>query len=180
LFGPLLPKVRDEHFIYVPLQGHLTRHRSFQSCDPLTMLAQTCAAYPDRRIEAGLHPNEDYSDAEQDALQRLVQDMPNLQVRTGGMTDLLPGCTAVVTQNSSVAFNGYILGKPAMLFAGIDFHHIALKPDDPDAFERLPHHRPDVARYLWWFWREHAINVSDPNATDAIRRRFQDLGWAPM
>ena len=51
--------------------------------------------------------------------------IPRLRLETGGAAEALAACDLVVTQNSAVAFNGYFFHKPAVLFAEIDFHHIA-------------------------------------------------------
>lgn len=179
LFGPLLETVSDEGFIYIPLQGRLLDHRSFQSCSPLEMIHQTRAAYPDKQIECALHPNEEYSAAEHEALEHLQRKDPKMRVRMGGMEDLLPRCSAIVTQNSGVAFNGYFLRKPALFFAGIDFHHIGLNWDTPNAFERLLTHQPNYAAYLWWFWQQQSINAGLDNAELKIAKRFAQFGW-PM
>ncbi|MEL7090480.1 MAG: hypothetical protein AAFN94_01980 [Pseudomonadota bacterium] len=172
--GTLLDRIGDDGFIYVPLQGRLTDHRSFQSCSPIDMIARTRAACPDRDIVATLHPKEVYSDADLGALDALDQADPHLTVRMGDRDALLPRCSFVVTQNSSVAFDAMFFGKPAVHFARSDFHHIAL---GPDAFDRVADHRPDFARYVWWLWQHMAINAGHDNAKNKIRAKLAHAGW---
>lgn len=181
LFDPLLPNVRDENFVYVPLQGKLLEQRSFQSCSPLEMIEAVLEHAPSRRVEVGLHPKEHYDPAELAALERLEQAHPRVHVRMGGMQDLLPACSYVVTQNSSVAFNGYFLNKPAVLFGQIDFHHIAAdvtRIGQDAAFEQVMQLRPDYAGYVHWFWQQMSINASLATAKGQIAQRLRDHGWS--
>ena len=161
-------------FIYVPLQGLLTQHRSFQSCSPLEMLSAIRAARPEARIVATLHPKERYDDTELAALREMAARDPLLELDTGGMEQYLPRCDLVVTQNSSVAFSGFFLEKPALLYAKIDFHHIALGPEDWHLVEA---HRPDYAQYIHWYWQIMSINAGHGSAKSKITQRFDAFGW---
>ena len=180
LFGDAVSRRYHVGIVYVPLQGRLTEHRSFQSCSPLEMLEACLAHEPDRRIVATLHPKESYSPAELAALEALATRHPRLEVRTGDMIPLLQDCDYVVTQNSSAAFAGYFFGKPVLLFAGIDFHHIAVRAR-PEAlaecFARVAAHQPDYARYLWWFWQDQSINAGRPDAKTKIAHKLRRFGW---
>lgn len=175
LFGDV--RADNDGFAYIPLQGRLTEQRSFQTCAPLEVIHRTRAAWPAKRIIATLHPKEIYSEAEIAALESIAEGDPLLEVRMGEMERLLPACDCVVTQNSSAAFNGYFFGKPAILFAKIDFHHIALRGDDPDSFVRIADHRPDYAKYIWWFWQDQSINAGHPSAQTKIAARLERFGW---
>lgn len=178
LFGRPKPCPKGEGFLYIPLQGRLTEHRSFQSCSPIEMIRRVLSL-DTRPVVAALHPNEIYDDADHAALAKLCAGEPRLTVTTGGMDRYLPTCDAVVTQNSSVAFNGFFLGKPAVLFAQIDFHHIALDAQaQPEAaFAKLATHAPDYQKYIFWFWQVMSINAGKPNATDAICRTLMRANW---
>ena len=175
LFGSV--EARDDGFVYIPLQGRLLEKRSFQSCAPLDMIVKVRAAFPERRIVATLHPNETYSQLERQALDALSGSDPGIEVRTGGMDALLPSCHCVVTMNSAVAFSGFFFEKPAVLFAKIDFHHIALDGATGSPFDHLPDHQPNYAAYLYWFWQIQAINAGRPDARDRIAARLRELGW---
>jgi len=175
--GGLADQVTDDGFVYIPLQGRLRDHRSFQSCSPLEMIARTRSACPDRRIIATLHPKERYTQAELDALDALSRDDGNLEVRTGGRDDLLPRCAFIVTQTSSVAFDGMFFGKPAVLFGQTDFHHIAVDAQSPDAFSRVADHHPDYAAYIWWVWQHMAINAGHDSAEAKIADKVRAAGW---
>ncbi|MFD1880508.1 hypothetical protein [Paracoccus pacificus] len=165
---------RRADWIYVPLQGILTRQRSFQTASPLTMLERVAQTFPNREIRASLHPREVYTAADLFALEALTGHHKNLTVGPLNPDRALSECAFVVTENSAVAFQGYFYHCPAVLFAGADFHHIAL---GPDRLTEAPDHRPDYDRYLWWFLRENAINAGAPGVEDAILEAMKKGGW---
>ena len=168
-------------FLFVPLQGRLTEHRSFQSCAPLAMLERTLARLPDRRLVATLHPAETYSDAERAALRALADRNPRLTLADGGSDRLLAGCDGVVTQNSAMAFHALFLGKPVLLFAGIDFHHACasvLRDGEEVAFATFEHEdNVDHDRYLFWFLQRMAINAGRPEAEARIMGALEASGF---
>lgn len=166
-------------FLFLPLQGRLTEHRSFQSASPLAMI-ETTLARDSRPLVATLHPGETYAQPERDALQTLAGKYPRLTIASGGSDDLLAACDFVVTQNSSLAFKGYLMGKAAVLFAGCDFHHIAASVPHigvADAFRQAQHPVTAVERYLFWFWQIHALNAGRDDITARILARAADHGW---
>lgn len=171
------PPPRRDGPILIPLQGRLRQHRSFQTMSPLDMVATVAAT--GRPCTATLHPNEVYDAADRVALDRLAARHGNLSV--GGNTmALLRDCAHVATMNSAVAFDGYLLGKPAVLFAQIDFHHIGLNVADlgaPEALRTATDHRPDFDRYLYWFLQDRAINATRPDAGARILAAMRRGGW---
>lgn len=172
--------VGRDGFVYVPLQGRLTARRSFQSTSPIEMVEAVLEHDPGRRVVATLHPSEIYDEEEIAALERLENRHGRLTVMMGGIGQLLPRCDYVVTENSSVGFAGLFLGKPLVLFARIDFHHVALKVAElgvAEAIGRAPETDRDFDDYLWWFLQHMAINAGRPEAEDRIAARLRALGW---
>lgn len=171
------PPPRHDGPVLIPLQGLIRQARSFQTMSPLDMVAHV--ARTGRPAVATLHPRETYTPEDHAALQALADRFPNLAI--GGLTAaLLRDCAFVVTQNSAVAFDGFILGKPAVLFGQVDFHHIGLSVASlgPEAaLAAAADHRPDYARYLYWFLQKHAINMSNPDADAQIARALRRGGW---
>ena len=180
LFGtPDAPHTPDGP-VYVPLQGRLRMHRSFQCMSPVDMLKATLTHVTDREVIATLHPKEEYSEADHKALFRLETTYPNLRIIQAPPEQLLPHCAYVVTQNSAVAFGGYFFNKPAILFAKIDFHHIAqslTRQSAETAFARVNEDIPDFAAYVHWFWQIRSINAGRDDAPQKIAERFRALGW---
>lgn len=171
------PDPRHDGPILIALQGMLHKARSFQTMSPLDMVRSI--ARTGEACVATLHPHEDYSPRELTQLAHIAEHHPNLTI--GGDTNmLLRNCRFVVSENSAVAFNGYLLEKPAILFAQIDFHHIALNVADigvDRALALAPHHRPDFAGYVRWFLRDQAIDAMAANAQSRIRAAMRRGGW---
>lgn len=173
------PPVSHDGFLFMPLQGRLTEHRSFQAMSPLAMIQATLAADP-RPIRATLHPKERYSPRELRALEKLAEANPRFQLVQGDTITLLAACDLVVTQNSAAALTGYFLKKPAVLFGLVDFQHIAGSvPHDgvEHAFAVAKGRPPDFAAYLYWFFHENTINAGTPEAEEQIRARMLHHKW---
>jgi len=179
LFGDAPRQATREGFIYVPLQGRIAAHRPFQICSPLEMVEQ-CLAQFSGQVMTTLHPNEQYDRAEIAALKKLEKTHKRLTVQSGGMADLLARCDFIVTQNSSVAFNGYFFGKSSLLFRKADFHHICAQADLQDlgaGFAQVRELTPDYAAYVHWFWQKNSINAGRPEAEEMIAARLRRFGW---
>ncbi len=170
---------RQEGYVFIPLQGRLRDHRSFQSMSPLAMIEATLQAEPQRRLVLKLHPKEAYTPTDMAALERITRH-PRVDLVDADALDLLAGCDYVVTQNSGLAFTGFFLRKPAVTFAAIDFHHIAAPVADlgvADAFQAVLGPPPAFDRYIHWFLQENAINGGRDDAQARILARAARFGW---
>lgn len=171
------PAPARDGFALVALQGQLRKQRSFQTMRPLDMIKEV--ARTGRPAIVTLHPSETYDEKDLAALERLVDRFPNLVI--GSKTQgLLRDCDFVVTQNSAVAFDGLILGKPAVLFAQSDFHHACLNVADlgpAEALRLAADSQPDHSRYIYWFLRMMAVNATAEDARTQIRAAMQRGGW---
>lgn len=167
-------KMERGGYIFMPLQGKLLQRRHFQAASPVAMIRATLAADPKRRIAATLHPGEVYSDAEIEALRGIE--------RFELVADSLPflaGCDYVVTENSSLALTGFFAGKPAVLFARIDFHHIAApvhRLGVAGAFEAVQQPQP-YADYLHWFFKKQALCEVGDDRDAQLATRLRAHGW---
>ncbi|WP_151720250.1 hypothetical protein [Gemmobacter serpentinus] len=169
---------RREGFVFVPLQGRLSDHRSFQSMSPIAMLETLLERQP-LPLKANLHPAEVYTEADHAALARLAAH-PRFELVSTPSGDLLAACDFVACQNSSLAFQAMILGKGAMLFAGIDFHHPAgsvLRDGLDLALERGALPPEQMTEYLWWFLKQEAIDAQAEDAPARIRSLLSARGW---
>lgn len=170
---------RRDGSIFVPLQSRLLERRQFQAASPIGMLAELVARYPGRRINATLHPKVTYDDDETAALTALSARHPALTVSRQPAAALLATCDLVATQNSSVAFEALFWRKPAILFAGIDFHHAmaSVWRDGVDAaFDQLEQRRPDFDGYLWWYLQHQSLNAGREDFRIRSMVRLGDLG----
>lgn len=163
--------------ILIPLQGHLRRQRSFQSMSPLEMIR--LAAKTGRPCTATLHPKESYDAEDRAALDALARKLPNLTIG-GDTARLLPACAFVVTQNSGAGFDGLILGKPVVLFAQSDYHHVALNVAElgaEAALARAAAHRPPVEKFLDWFLRRTSLDMMAADADARLVAAMKKGGW---
>ena len=167
--------IADGGYIFMPLQGKLLLRRHFQALSPIEMIHATLAADASRRILATLHPRESYTPDELAAL----HGIDRFQLVTTGSLPLLTACDYVVTQNSAVALTGFFAQKPAVLFAKIDFHHIAASVPHIGmhrAFAEVFTPRP-YGRYLHWFFKQNALcDVGDDRAAN-LQARLRAHGW---
>lgn len=169
---------RSGDSVLIALQGVIRRCRSFQTMTPVEMVESVGQSGLKGIIT--LHPREVYDADDHAALAAVIAHYPNLRMANPGEDSraLLPDCLGVVTMNSAVAFDGYMISKPAVLFGQIDFHHIALNVADlgaAAALAALPTHRPDFDAYLHWFLG-HAIDAMAPDAEDQITRALTRCG----
>ncbi len=121
LFPTVSESVASAGYVYVPLQGRLLKHRSFQSCSPIQMVEALLEHERKRRIILTLHPGEMYSAKEQYALTKIVERNERVSISTGRMNEYLPKCDYVVTQNSSAGIFGYLMRKPLILIGATAF-----------------------------------------------------------
>ncbi|WP_289042952.1 hypothetical protein [uncultured Aliiroseovarius sp.] len=180
LFKGAASQITSDGPIYVPLQGRLLHHRSFQSASPVEMVAHVATYFPKAPILATLHPAEVYTQAEHKALNDLAARYPNITLATGQMNEALATCRFVVTQNSSAALFGFFFGKPAALFGQIDFHHIAANVHAlgvQEAFDTVQNMTPEFDRYLYWFTMQNAIQADADDCEDQILRTLRKRGW---
>lgn len=178
IFGDL-PLTRQGH-VLIPLQGKLLEHRHFQSMSPVDMIRATLAAEPERPLILSLHPKETYSEAELAALAALIAAEPRLSLAQEPTLNLLASCDYVVTQNSSTALAGFFAEKPAVLFARIDFHHIAGSVPDlgvDAAFACALGPAPAFARYLFWYFKQNAITAWADDVQERIAENLRRHGW---
>lgn len=167
--------------LLVPLQGRLLDKRSFQSASPLDMVRATLAHCPDYRLILTTHPGEVYTPEERAALAALAED-PRITLSDRPSRDFMPSCVGVVTENSSVALQALFLHKPIVLFAQIDFHHLAGSVPHigvESAFEAIKK-EPDpvmVERYLFWFFQKQALNVWRKDFPERLVQRLHLHGW---
>lgn len=173
-------RTSHQGYIYVPLQGRLLHHRSFQFCSPIEMIEATLEHNPAKRVVATLHPKEKYSKPELDALEALSDRHSRLEIQTGNMAQHLNDCAFVVTKNSSAALNGYFFRKPSVLFAHIDFHHIAAnvhKLGIEESFRSVQEAAPEYDKYLFWFLKKMSINAGSDEAEEQILSMVRSHGW---
>ena len=180
LFGDAVDDATKEGFVYVPLQGRLLDHRSFQAMSPAEMVLATVEQEPDLPIVLTLHPKETYSADEMTALEEICAAYPRVVIGEQGWLAYLSECNYVVTQNSSAALAAMFFRKPSVLFGRVDFHHICgnVQQDGiEDAFRKAKSGGHPFTPYLKWFFQDHTINAGRDDVQDQILERMRRFGW---
>ncbi len=173
----ILPK---DDFVFIPLQGRLLKQRKWQFSTTNDMINTVLAQEPNRQILVKPHPREDYTAAEKSYIQAL-SEYPRITITERDTFSLLSQCAYVATQNSAVAFTGFLYQKPAILFANADFHHICqtVKTSDQaaEAFQKISETRPDFEKYIYWYLQMNCINAGRDNAVETILNMARNCGW---
>lgn len=173
------PMAKDD-FILVPLQGRLLTQRKWQYTDCKQMIDTILEQDPSRKILIKPHPRESYSADEQAFIDTLTQS-PRISIAKAGTHSLLTHCAYVVTQNSALAFQGFLFQKPAILFAKSDFHHICQSIKTPDqaadAFAKTVNERPAFEKYIYWYLQLNCINAGRADVGAAILDMLRECGW---
>ena len=168
--------------VLIPLQGRLDRQRSFQAMSPVEMVRRVLEL-TDRPVICTLHPSEDHAEEEMRPLLALALTHSRLRIESGGSEARLRECAWVATMNSSVAFLGFLLGRPAALFARSEHHHVAARVHDLGATraiwaaEDMLEDPPDFDGYVHWFWQRMCVNAGRPDAEARIAERLRAAGW---
>jgi len=178
---PAAPEVLPEDdFIFVPLQGRLLKRRNWQFANCKQMIDSILAQEPTRKILVKPHPRETYSRAEQAFISELSR-FPQISITKADTHSLLAQCSYVATQNSAVAFEGFLYQKPAILFAKSDFHHICQTVTSPDqateAFAKLAVERPAFEKFIYWYLQLNCINAGRDDAGTVILKMARECGW---
>jgi len=181
LFKGAADAPRREGFVFVPLQGMLFDHRSFQAMSPLEMLESVLDEMPQSPVLATLHPKETYTPAELQALQSLTARYPRPQgrdrrrhrgacrLRSGGHAKFWCRLQRSISSTSPPC----CLPKPY-------FHHIAASVPRlgvAAAFRAVRDAAPDYDRYLKWFLADNAIAAGNDQAEAQILAALRRGAW---
>ncbi len=174
------PPMAKDDFVLVPLQGRLLSRRSWQYADCKQMIDTILEQDPTRKILIKPHPREVYSAKEQAFINGLAQSR-RISITKAGTHSLLNHCAYVVTQNSGLAFQGFLFQKPAILFAKSDYHHICQTIKTPDqaadAFAKTLGERPAFEKYIYWYLQLNCINAGRDDAEAQILDMLGECGW---
>ena len=160
------------------LQGDFPWRQGATRFDDLAMLAAVRAHAGNRPIVVKPHPlvNDPFTLAE---IRALSDD--RLTVTDANVHDVLAACAVTVSINSTVALEGYLHRKPAILFGQADFHHIAGRIREQEDFEAVLvaalNRKRGYAQYLAWYFLRHCLRLGSPALEVAIWARFAAAGF---
>ena len=95
--------------------------------------------------------------------------------------DLLAACAVTVSINSAAAIEGFLHGKPAILFGRSDFagqvETVRRAQDFPAALQTAINQPRDYAPWLQWYFTENCIDITAPDAAPRILAAFDEAGF---
>ena len=114
-------------------------------------------------------------------LRQRARREPRLLISDANVHDILRACRATVSINSSVALEGFLHRKPAVLFGQADFHHFAGRVDDATDFAAVlagqAQRKGGYAQYLAWYFLRHCLRIGAPDLAPALWQRFEAAGF---
>jgi hypothetical protein len=166
--------------VAVFLQGEFPIKQGVTAFDDLAMLKVVQDRTGDRPIIVKPHPlvKNPFTLAE---LRVAVYGDDRITLTDANVHDILAACAVTVSINSTVALEGYLHRKPAVLFGQADFHHLAGRVHRPEDFapvlEAQLNRRGGYAQYLAWYFLRHCLRLGAPGLEAAIWQRFAAAGF---
>ena len=167
-----------EGALAVFLQGPAPQRNGQAYCSFAAMLEAVCAGAGGRPVLVKPHPLKPELGAEIIAAVRAKGFAPI--ATDANVHDILAACVATVSINSATALEGFLHGKPAVLFGRSDFHALVQTARAPVEFEaalaRALAGPPDYARAVYWYFGLNCLDIADdsfrrPVACDLCRGR---------
>ncbi|MBK4217297.1 hypothetical protein JJJ17_15310 [Paracoccus caeni] len=162
------------------MQGSYPQSSGAARMDDFEMLSIVMDQAGDRRVIVKPHPLA--SDAYDLALLRdMARRDRRILIAEANVYDILQASAVTISQNSTVALEGFMCGIPAILFARSDFHHQAgtiTAPEDfgPTLQAQLAGDH-DFSRYLYWYFTKHCLDLHSPDLHSQIWARFEAAGF---
>ncbi|MDZ4311770.1 MAG: hypothetical protein U1A24_14590 [Cypionkella sp.] len=95
--------------------------------------------------------------------------------------DILAACVATVSINSATAMEGFLHGKPAVLFGRSDFHALVETVRQPGEFSAALAQAladpPDYAKALHWYFGQHCLDIAADSFDARLLAIFAEAGF---
>lgn len=162
------------------LQGEYPMKQQVTTFDDLAMVAAVRACDIDRPIVIKPHPlvKNPFSLAE---LRVALHGDDRMILTDANVHDILDACAATVSINSTVALEGFLHRKPAVLFGQADFHHIAGRVNAVEDFSAVlaaqMQRKRGYAQYMAWYFLRHCLRLGSPGLQAALWLRFAAAGF---
>ena len=160
------------------LQGEMPRLTGTTQFTDLDML-RTVMSHTDGPVLVKPHPLVADLSVVQTAL-NWAQDDPRIIVTDANVHDLLRACDVSVSINSTVALEGFLHRKPAILFGKSDFHHMVGTVEHLDAFPQI--YAQERARtkgfqqYIAWYFQNHCYDITAVDLEEQLWACFARFG----
>lgn len=161
------------------LQGPAPQRNGQAYCSFVAMLEAVCAGAGGRPVLVKPHPLKPELGAEIIATVRAKGFAP---MATGAnVHDILATCAATVSINSATAIEGFLHGKPAVLFGRSDFHAFVATARAAAEFEAALAQAladpPDYARAVYWYFGQHCLDIQADSFDARLLAIFAEAGF---
>ncbi len=165
--------------IAVFLQGPAPQRNGQAYCSFAAMLEAVCAGAGGRPVLVKPHPLKPELG---DEIIAAVQAKGFAPMATGAnVHDILAVCVATVSINSATALEGFLHGKPAVLFGRSDFHAFVETVRAPGEFSaalaRALANPPEYAKALTWYFGQHCLDIHADNFDARLLAIFAEAGF---
>lgn len=161
------------------LQGPAPQRNGQAYCSFETMLEAVCAGAEGRPVVVKPHPLKPELGAEIIASVRAKGFDPI--ITDANVHDILAACSATVSINSATALEGFLHGKPAVLFGKSDFAALVQTVQTPETFAvalaRALADPPDYARALYWYFGLNCLDITADSFDARLLAIFAEAGF---
>lgn len=168
-----------EGALAVFLQGPAPQRNGQAYCSFAAMLEAVCAGADGRPVLVKPHPLKPELGAEIIAQVKAKGFDP--VATEANVHDILAACVATVSINSATALEGFLHGKPAVLFGRSDFAALvqtARAPADfAAALARALRDPPDYARALYWYFGLNCLDITAEDFEPRLLAIFAEAGF---
>ena len=165
--------------IAVFLQGPAPQRNGQAYCSFAAMVEAVCAGAGGRPVLVKPHPLKPELGAEIIAAVRAKGHAPI--ATDANVHDILAACVATVSINSATALEGFLHGKPAVLFGRSDFAAFVQTAQAPAGFEaalaRALADPPDYARALYWYFGLNCLDMTADSFDARLLAIFAEAGF---
>ena len=165
--------------VVVFLQGPVPVRRKQAHMSCLDMLRTVATGAQGRPVLVKPHPQ--LAERGQAQIDTVRAEGHALIPTAANVHDLLSAASVSVSFNSATALEGFLHGTPAILFGRSDFHHALETVRKPAAFalalDRAMARKQDYAKFLYWYFGQHCLNLHAPDFADNVLKIFAKAGF---
>jgi hypothetical protein len=169
-----------DNAISVFFQGDYPVTSGATSTADIEMLRAVQAGAGDRPIIVKPHPlASNFSDIAETLA--LAETDSRITVTDANIHDILSASCVTVSINSTVALEGFLHLKPAILFGQSDFHHLAGRVHAPKEFETVLARELDrdegYEQFLAWYFLKMCLPLNNARLEERIWKIFSKAGF---
>lgn len=163
------------------LQGRSAYHKGRCALPMEQMILGVAAGAGGRPVLVKPHPQALEEGAA--AIAAAMAQGADVQVTDANVHDVLAASAVTVSVNSAVAIEGFLHGKPAILFGRSDFPSLTVRAagsaDFPAALDAALSRDWAFAKMLHWYYGQHTLDLDAPDFEARAFAAFARVGFPP-